>query len=769
MGRHVLTVLAALALPLLAAAPAGAHAVLERADPPPGATVEARPDRVVLVFSEPVDPALSSVGVTDPAGSVHSAGLRRSPDGRRLVLPLPAGGRGLYVVRWRVLSMVDGHTTSGIVVFGVGEAVPAGRRSVEGGAPAFGVVVPRWVALAAALLATGAVAFPLLVGAAAAEVLPPEAMVARLRPLVALGALGVLAGSTAEFLANAAQLLDRPPAAVVADPRFRALLLGTRIGWSTLGRLAAAVLLLLPPTRSGRLAQGVGVILLTGVGALASLFGGPTAVATGSHLGHLVLILGAAVIHTVSTALRRPPRVTWVPLLPAAALLGAVSLASHSAGRGWALGTVDWLHLAAAALWIGGLAALLRLLRAAGDRRAELAAALLTRFSRLAGIALGTLVLTGLVAAWAIVPSVRALPTAPYGHALLLKIALVLPLAALAAVNHFLLRPALRNAQRRHPAVRWLARSVGGELVLAAIVVLVAAALTITPPPEAAPPLPRLRLVGWADGTPVTLALEPAGGLRRRYTVTVEGPADRVLLRFVKLDEEVATVTRTLTPAGDGRFVADGAELGVPGFWEVQVVVRRAGALDRVTSFPVRTPDGPPPPSPAGTPPPGDPEAHRWLARAREATARLRTWREVEQISDGQGGGVASVFEAQPPDRLRYRTTGGVEGVIIGRRRFIRRAPDAPWEVDVLPRAITVEGPALYMREATRARMGRTAQCPGEPCRLVLWEGAGAAFAAAVGEATGRVHRLYMVAPSHFMTQRVLAFDPPVEISPPAP
>ncbi|MDR7586244.1 MAG: hypothetical protein QN158_11760, partial [Armatimonadota bacterium] len=193
------------------------------------------------------------------------------------------------------------------------------------------------------------------------------------------------------------------------------------------------------------------------------------------------------------------------------------------------------------------------------------------------------------------------------------------------------------------------------------------------------------------------------------------------------------------------------------------------GALDRVTSLPVRTPDGPPPPSPAGTPPPGDPEAHRWLARAREVTARLRTWREVEQISDGQGGGVATLFEAQAPDRLRYRTTGGVEGVIIGRRRFIRRAPDAPWEADVLPRAITVEGPALYMREASRARVGRTERCPGERCRLVLWEGAGAAFAAAVGEATGRVHRLYMVAPSHFMTQRVLAFDPPVRISPPLP
>jgi methionine-rich copper-binding protein CopC len=110
------TLLAA-SLLLASAVAAHAHAQLESANPRVGSTVSAAPSVLTLNFSEGVEPAFSSVQVTDAAGRRVDAGKPRV-NGRQMQVPLRALAPGQYNVRWRVLS-ADTHTTQGSFGFEV--------------------------------------------------------------------------------------------------------------------------------------------------------------------------------------------------------------------------------------------------------------------------------------------------------------------------------------------------------------------------------------------------------------------------------------------------------------------------------------------------------------------------------------------------------------------------------------------------------------------------------------------------------------------------
>jgi methionine-rich copper-binding protein CopC len=106
---------------VLAAAPAArAHALLDHAVPAVGATLTGPPATIELTFSEDVEPAFSSIEVTDAAGAkVESTGKLEHPKESVLALPLPSLPPGQYVVHWKVVS-VDTHTTEGTFRFRIG-------------------------------------------------------------------------------------------------------------------------------------------------------------------------------------------------------------------------------------------------------------------------------------------------------------------------------------------------------------------------------------------------------------------------------------------------------------------------------------------------------------------------------------------------------------------------------------------------------------------------------------------------------------------------
>lgn len=106
-------------LALTAAQAAYAHAFLDHAEPRVGSTVPSAPKEVVLSFTQNLEPAFSSVEVSDANGArVDQGKARISASTMRVSLKsLPPG---TYRVRWQVLS-VDTHTTEGNFSFQVGK------------------------------------------------------------------------------------------------------------------------------------------------------------------------------------------------------------------------------------------------------------------------------------------------------------------------------------------------------------------------------------------------------------------------------------------------------------------------------------------------------------------------------------------------------------------------------------------------------------------------------------------------------------------------
>jgi methionine-rich copper-binding protein CopC len=112
---------AALVVVGLAAGSAQAHAFLDHASPGVGSAVPSAPAAVTLWFTQDLEPAFSSVTVTDEAGQRVDLGNVRVPPGQPAELqvglrPLPPG---TYTVRWHVVS-VDTHRTEGDFTFQVG-------------------------------------------------------------------------------------------------------------------------------------------------------------------------------------------------------------------------------------------------------------------------------------------------------------------------------------------------------------------------------------------------------------------------------------------------------------------------------------------------------------------------------------------------------------------------------------------------------------------------------------------------------------------------
>ncbi|RZT83884.1 putative copper resistance protein D [Pseudonocardia sediminis] len=164
-----------------------------------------------------------------------------------------------------------------------------------------------------------------------------------------------------------------------------------------------------------------------------------------------------------------PPAVLLVVALaglvgPAATGHAAAAPASAPGGVALATAAVS-LHVVAAALWVGGLGAMLLV---AG--RTELLDAALPRWSRLAGWCLGVVAVSGVVSATTRIGSWAELVTTAYGALVLVKVACLVLAGLLGGAARARLRAG------RTPVLRW----AGMEILVMAVAVGVAATLTQT-------------------------------------------------------------------------------------------------------------------------------------------------------------------------------------------------------------------------------------------------------------------------------------------------
>lgn len=517
MGRLApVGVLVAVALALGAPA-ASAHALLRSSDPAEGARLERSPGVVTLVFTEEPEPALASLRLLDASGRARGAGKGEPAPGNPLALrlglePLP---EGVYTLTWRVVSRVDGHVTAGAVAFGVGVTPEAGAARTGTGIPEAPPLSPLEMGARFAFLA----GLVVLVGGGVAGLAAFGSLPGGARPLALCGWAVSAVG-----LAGLAEAQRR--AAGAALGAFLGTFLGRALMWRGAALLAAGVALAATLGARGRGAR-LALALLA-------------AAASGALLAHV------AAGHA------------------AAGTLPAAKVASQ------------WAHAAAVGVWIGGLAALLAGIRGlAGAERARA----VRRFSASAAVALAVVAATGALRGIAEVGSVAGLVTTPYGRIVALKVGLLLALAALGAVNRF------RHVPVAAGSVRGLRRVGGVELGLAAVAIAASSALAaLTPSASIQAAAEGTRVVArgsdFARTVRVALEAEPGQAGANRFTLRLSGDegavdAERVLLRFLYLEEAVGEADLELAPAGKGVFAGRGSQMSLEGRWRVVVLVGR--------------------------------------------------------------------------------------------------------------------------------------------------------------------------------------------------
>jgi copper transport protein len=522
---------AALAALLAQAGTASAHAELLEISPPDGAVVAEAPAEAVLRFNEQVSLTGGSAAVLDDTGATVSAPA--SVVDVNIVIPLDGGlGDGTFTITWSVIS-TDSHRITGASVFHVGAPSAAGPVDV-GGASGAGWGV-RFLASA-------------LTGIAYA------------------GALVAVGGWWITML-----LINRPP-----DDRWATVIDRAAI-------LAAAVLVAAIPLRIARL--GGGMSALRDGDFLGESLRGPIGVSTAVTASGLLAMAAFA-----GAARRRWSLAWWAALCGAVALAGfAIEGHTRSQQPVAAMVALDIVHLAAGALWLGGIAALVTWFRGGLDP-SELARQVV-RFSTIAVVAVLNVVAAGVGMALIIVPSFDDLFTTGYGLALLTKVALVIPVIAMGAYNRRRLVPQMAVPQMSAgaaaaPAGR-LGRIVLVELAILLVVVAVTAVLVARSPvtssaaaPTVTAPTNAVEVPLSNDAGTASIAVAPARAGSNEIRLTLTDPDGQPLepvepptVELTEVAQGVGPLRPIVHPFGGGEYHVI-ADFPLAGTWEVKVDVR---------------------------------------------------------------------------------------------------------------------------------------------------------------------------------------------------
>lgn len=515
----------ALGLGAAGAAPAFGHALLLSSVPGAGEIVLAPPGEIRLAFSEPVDGRFVGVDILDANGAAvaEAVGVRDAADPQLVVADLGATtlGEGAYNVTWRVLSAADGHATAGFFTFGVGEGAPIGAATFGLDAGGHGhpttEVEVRLVGSLGPLLAAGLATF-------AAFVLRP---VTRRWPrrLAIIQALALTVGAVGAVLtavvAGGAAGVD--PVTYLRETRTGGLL-AARAAIGVLGAIVAAGLI-----RRGSIRAAIGVA--GGVGAVS---------------------------------------------------LALIALAGHAAAFASPIPVaVMVVHLVAASVWFGGVAALADLAVFGPRPRTTSLADLVPRFSALALVAVALVGLTGLYSAWLETGDPIG-DAGVYAFALRLKVIAFAVALAFGGFNYL-------DAGRRRPSFGGFDRRIAFEAAFAIGVVVLAGNLAAASPPGLGRPIAIAPVASSATlQIDAGLAIQPGRPGPNRFAVSLPEappPGASVELRLERIDGALGMTTVVLRPVAapveePRTFAADAGVLPGDSCWEAAVVVEDANGVE---------------------------------------------------------------------------------------------------------------------------------------------------------------------------------------------
>ena len=532
-----------------------AHAILQESTPENGAIVRRSPPAVALRFSEGVETAFGSIRVYDCGGTRVDSGKVERPNSRsvsiKLDRKLPAG---TYTVTWRVIS-ADAHPVAGAFVFHVQTADRTGSCT-----PVFGKGTSSEVdALFRFARALDFALILLVVGGAAALAL-------------------ILRSAAAELRA-----------------RLYRILAGLAMGLVVAGLLCVVL--------QGAVAGGFG---------LSEAFRWNTfdsVLHTNFGKAFLFQLAFAAVTAVAAFAAGSAPRLRLLALVPALALLPTLSAAGHARTSGAVAIGADVIHLVAASTWVGGLGFTVLALLLSGADRWPLASRAVPRFSILAVASVVILVAAGAVrGSEELVPAGTSLRHWPrfiwegysqtrYGHLLLAKIALVLPLLGLGAYNNRYAVPRLRKQIASVLEQRRFLRAAGAELLVVAAIVGVTAVLVTEPPAKASIKAPKFfSTIAPIGDLEMNLTAEPARtgpNVIHIYYYTQDGaPANTAETKLSAMlpSKNLGPLRIQLQRIVPSHYTVSAAVFPEPGDWQLTIEARRGrfGALTQTLTVPIR-------------------------------------------------------------------------------------------------------------------------------------------------------------------------------------
>ncbi|MCX6048697.1 MAG: copper resistance protein CopC [Chloroflexi bacterium] len=579
LGILMLLLLVALQI-LSTSKPVLAHVTLIRAEPDDGVVLTVAPQELQLWFSEPIVARFSAVHLLDeqnqPVGGISL--VPDNPEAAALRMTMPLLKPGAYTLFWKVLSQEDGHFSQGFTSFSIGQQVVAAPKVNSSTGSWLGSLPPlveaglRWVNFLLLASIVGALALwrfalvPVKAQITESAVVAQRTLHRQLLNWAAYCAAGALLGGLGLLVWQVAISQDTALPTVTWLAQAGAVLTQTR--WGLLW-IARQILLLW-------------------------LSGGLWFLAT-----------------------RQPASDNRWPFLIVAGraidLLIVQALAGHAitSGQSWLLALANaTLHLLAASLWIGGLVALVVILRPAIKRSAGVGAhwqpIAWRSFSLMALLSVGVLTATGLYSMGHQVASLDALITTLYGQLLLGKLGLVLLAGLCGLGNTLFVHPRLAGQLVRRLGfptgwapltVRQLPRLIGIEVAVGVLIFGVTGLLTASPPPRGIEftiaPADVPHSLG-QRGNDLFVALEvtpnrPGQNVFSVRTVRTPGAAPgeiyRMLLRFTALDGHAPPISAIADEIGPGLYQLTGKYLKLAGPWQIDVVTSRSGIGDTVTHF----------------------------------------------------------------------------------------------------------------------------------------------------------------------------------------
>ncbi len=575
---------------LLAPGTADAHALLVRSDPPENGQLKGSPSNVTAFFSEALDTNLSSLQVVDGSGeSVDDGATTFGPESVQMQIGIKGTlDPGYYAVIWQTLSATDGHLFKGFYPFTV--------LNADGSQPSG----PAYQGVSS--------------GGTTAR---PDTVSVRWSRLLGIAAL---LGTLAFF-----SFVVSPSLGEVEEPWRSKWRDAARKRLFQVSLAAAAALVVVAAGELYLQANQVG-----GLGDLGSVLKndwGQRWIQRQIVLGGIVVALGVAGYLWKRGRQRLGDVAVWVALAGSLVYVALIALVSHGdsiPGSFWAVGA-DFLHIAAASVWIGmlfQLALFLLWLRQdiPPEAKTDLQASHLQRFSTIAATSVIVLLATGAANAASQIPDWSSLYDTAYGRALLFKLGIMCVLLLAAAANAFYLRPRIVDeSDEGNPADdlrRRMTLAVRVELALGVAVLCAAAVLVLYPTArqvrdaQAFEQASTSAVVGYEVTQPtnngdvlVDFTVSPntagfnsfrvflfaIGGTQIPTDSTQPGGVLKVRMKINNHTEDLGQQIVDFDPVAGNlpAYKAAGPYLQLAGQWDIDITVQRRGLDDETVTIPV--------------------------------------------------------------------------------------------------------------------------------------------------------------------------------------